>query len=575
MRTPHRLPPAVVGLLAVAAAGAIASACTALAGLDEYAVGGGAGGGPTTGTTHGGPGCVPTTCEAMGASCGTVPDGCNGTLVCPTPCTAPETCGGAGKPNQCGCTKTDCASHGKDCGAIADGCGGTVTCGASCPDGQICGANGHPNVCGIGACQPKTCAQQGVQCGPAPLGNGCDGPLDCGPCSGGLTCSSGTCACPDGWTTSFAGKALGGRLVVSANGIFTIGSDRATHQAYAARLDACAGAIAAERAFLPTASGTTATTASLSDVLLPAGSPNLVAVGAVATAADPGNGLYVELDATTLAPVLASFIFGSSGIDSLAAIALAPDGNLWMTGAATDQNAALVFWLVKSGPHAAAPCGTSGPPNALPGADIAAVSGAAQPIVAVAPYAGAQAVLVSYQQASCAPPGACAACAADGVHPWVVDANKTPGTVAIFRMVVVGSKAYAAGAFCPADAPKDCFAFVRAIDASTGALLPEQFTYDLGGTAEGFLGIVADGDALYVTGTQGLDLDESAKGKWTSGKGTVVRLRRGDLGADWIAVVPEFNVGTAIASAGPDALIVAGQSDTGSVVHRCAKSLCQ
>src|SRR5262245_31762019 len=45
--------------------------------------------------------CVPTSCVAKGANCGTVSDGCGGTLNCGT-CAAPSTCGGGGVPNVCG-----------------------------------------------------------------------------------------------------------------------------------------------------------------------------------------------------------------------------------------------------------------------------------------------------------------------------------------------------------------------------------------------------------------------------------------------------------------------------------------
>ena len=45
--------------------------------------------------------CAPTTCAAQGASCGSIADGCGGTLSCGT-CTAPQTCGGAGTANACG-----------------------------------------------------------------------------------------------------------------------------------------------------------------------------------------------------------------------------------------------------------------------------------------------------------------------------------------------------------------------------------------------------------------------------------------------------------------------------------------
>jgi probable HAF family extracellular repeat protein len=45
--------------------------------------------------------CVPTSCGALGKNCGSIADGCGGTLACGT-CTAPQTCGGSGTPNVCG-----------------------------------------------------------------------------------------------------------------------------------------------------------------------------------------------------------------------------------------------------------------------------------------------------------------------------------------------------------------------------------------------------------------------------------------------------------------------------------------
>jgi len=47
------------------------------------------------------PACTPTTCAAQGKNCGTIPNGCGGTLTCGA-CTAPQTCGGAGVANVCG-----------------------------------------------------------------------------------------------------------------------------------------------------------------------------------------------------------------------------------------------------------------------------------------------------------------------------------------------------------------------------------------------------------------------------------------------------------------------------------------
>src|SRR5947209_9774996 len=45
-------------------------------------------------------------------------------------CTAPQSCGGGGTANVCGCTPTTCAAQGKSCGSIPDGCSGTLSCGS-------------------------------------------------------------------------------------------------------------------------------------------------------------------------------------------------------------------------------------------------------------------------------------------------------------------------------------------------------------------------------------------------------------------------------------------------------------
>jgi hypothetical protein len=80
------------------------------------------------------------------------------------------------------CTPTTCVAQGKTCGSISDGCGGTLGCG-SCPTGQTCTSS---NVC-QSTCTPTTCAAQGKTCGS--ISNGCGGTLDCGTCPAGQTCS--------------------------------------------------------------------------------------------------------------------------------------------------------------------------------------------------------------------------------------------------------------------------------------------------------------------------------------------------------------------------------------------------
>jgi hypothetical protein len=71
--------------------------------------------------------------------------------------TASLTVGGGGT-----CTPTSCAAQGKNCGTISDGCGGSLTCGA-CSGSQTCGGGGVSNVCGGGTTSslPLTLAATG------------------------------------------------------------------------------------------------------------------------------------------------------------------------------------------------------------------------------------------------------------------------------------------------------------------------------------------------------------------------------------------------------------------------------
>ena len=101
--------------------------------------------------------CSAKSCAQLEASCGLMSDGCGSVLDCGT-CTLPETCGGAGKSNQCGCKSTTCAEQDAECGTISDECGGTLDCG-SCEYGSC-----ESNHC---SCTPTTCSAQGAECGPS------------------------------------------------------------------------------------------------------------------------------------------------------------------------------------------------------------------------------------------------------------------------------------------------------------------------------------------------------------------------------------------------------------------------
>jgi MYXO-CTERM domain-containing protein len=84
--------------------------------------------------------CVKLTTCPSPDNCGTIPDGCGGTVSCGPACAAPQTCGGAGMVNVCGCTATTCVAQNAECGMISDGCGAMLTC-PSCTGDTTCVAN--------------------------------------------------------------------------------------------------------------------------------------------------------------------------------------------------------------------------------------------------------------------------------------------------------------------------------------------------------------------------------------------------------------------------------------------------
>ncbi|MGA7121787.1 MAG: hypothetical protein WBY94_16895 [Polyangiaceae bacterium] len=140
------------------------------------------------------PNCTPTTCSAQNISCGPAGNGCGGQIDC-GPCPAGYQCGGNGVYGQCvpipdaaTCQPQTCAQQGVACGPSGDGCGASIDCGM-CPPPQTCGGCGVPGQCCTTGCMPVTCAQQNIMCGPA--GDGCGNLLDCGPCAAGQSCGGG------------------------------------------------------------------------------------------------------------------------------------------------------------------------------------------------------------------------------------------------------------------------------------------------------------------------------------------------------------------------------------------------
>jgi hypothetical protein len=136
--------------------GGTASTGSAPAGSGGMAAGGAGGAGGSTLVLPDG-GCVPSTCQALGASCGPVTDPkCGGIIQCGT-CPTGQACG-AGGPNKCGtgtsdaCAPLTCAGQKVSCGQIGDGCGNTLSCG-SCTAPKTCGGGTTTNACGCtGVC---------------------------------------------------------------------------------------------------------------------------------------------------------------------------------------------------------------------------------------------------------------------------------------------------------------------------------------------------------------------------------------------------------------------------------------
>jgi len=174
--------------------------------------------------------CTPSSCKDLGAECGSVSDpACPGTVVdcgntkCPGMCVAGKCTTTTCKPK--GDAATLCAQAGLQCGSVSDGCDGTLDCG-SCSANETCSAGVcNPTTCPL---DPKTtCAGRGYSCGLA--ANNCGVQEVCGPstcpipgwtCGGGSDASgnpipgvcgcTGACSqiptCDAGTTTTITGK---------------------------------------------------------------------------------------------------------------------------------------------------------------------------------------------------------------------------------------------------------------------------------------------------------------------------------------------------------------------------------
>jgi hypothetical protein len=88
--------------------------------------------------------CIPVTCGAQGAECGSIPDGCGSVVQCGA-CLSGTYCGGAG-PNRCG--TEPCSAQAEVCGnGIDDNCSGLIDEGCAVVGVQINGGDCTVAMC--------------------------------------------------------------------------------------------------------------------------------------------------------------------------------------------------------------------------------------------------------------------------------------------------------------------------------------------------------------------------------------------------------------------------------------------
>jgi hypothetical protein len=113
------------------------------------------------------------------------------------------------------CKPRTCPEQGIECGAAGDGCGGSIDCG-NCKSGKRCGAPGVSSKCVdpliLVECTAKTCEELAIECGPA--NNGCNGTISsCGDCEAGTQCGAGLtrwkCVAPSSACTPLTCAELG------------------------------------------------------------------------------------------------------------------------------------------------------------------------------------------------------------------------------------------------------------------------------------------------------------------------------------------------------------------------------
>ena len=146
----------------------------------------------------------PDTCASLtqNIGCGQAGDGCGGTIDCGGCLLPGDTCGGGGVPSECGqrdgaacMPNTTAACPAGYCGPYPDGCGGTVDCPTICSAPDTCGGGGVLHRCGRPVCHMSgcldSCPSDWTNCNHVCL-HLSDDARNCGGC--GITCGLGTCS---------------------------------------------------------------------------------------------------------------------------------------------------------------------------------------------------------------------------------------------------------------------------------------------------------------------------------------------------------------------------------------------
>ncbi len=328
--------------------------------------------------------------------------------------------------------------------------------------------------------------------------------------------------------------------------VIAIGNDGPTPWAVA--LDACDGSQIA----MTTLAKPGATTTYLRRAL--ASSQGLFVAGSVATAGDPGNGLYAELDPATLVPVWSQPLVGGGGnVDEVLHLTLSDAGAIWMAGTA-GVNTMPAPWTI-NGSTSGMACGFS---VGTPGSGSArAIAADGDTIVVAMRLDGAAGGLVLYgydQACTCM-------CQPQWTSPTI---DIGLGSTSVGDMVAIDGQLYVAG-WAHDGAGLDLFGYVAWLNGS-GTLLG-TYTDDVTPTGEGFIAMTAVGGTLYVGGAQAWDGAANFIGANARLQALPIPFG-GTPRADWTTLPADLDIVEGLA-ASTEYVFVGGNADASAMVLRC------